>query len=294
MMLPLRSTGFAPSLLILLPFLCLASAAAARYPMVDVDLGAGDWCEGSADYEVTFENLMYPERNYDAPGRHDFHDFHDFHDLHGREHHHPDPDHPEYDYTHSTDEPLKVHRPYLVFSPLLAVSHSGRLSILTDRGYASQELRDIAQTGDNSALYEKLSSMQADGHHVLSVSTASAPTGAGERTTLKLTVDCHHPYISVVAMIAPSPDWIVHVANLNMHRSLWFISGFRKSMSGYLYACDAGTDDGTSFTDPSDPSLDIPSDPQLNIAPLRTEPFDPFHGQDVGQYEIRRVASYHP
>ena len=52
----------------------------------------------------------------------------------------------------------------------------------------------------------------------------------------------------------------------------------------------AGVDDGREFTDPSDASLDIPTEPTLNIAPLVEDETDRFDGKYVGYYEIKLIS----
>lgn len=88
-------------------------------------------------------------------------------------------------------------------------------------------------------------------------------------------------------MVAPSPDWIAQINNLNLFsRSR---KSFVRRIIAPLRAYDAGVDSGSNFTDPSDPSLDIPTEPQLNIAPLVEDPTDPFMGRIIGRYIITRI-----
>lgn len=176
----------------------------------------------------------------------------------------------------------------LVYSPLTATGHSNRVSILTVRGFASKAIEAIAETGDNSMLVETLTSLQDNDQGVKSYSASTGPTLPGKFTTLTIKVNCEHPFISAVSMIAPSPDWIVQVNNYNTFNSRY--GGFVPFASGALIAYDAGTDDGSDFTDPSDPSLDLPTEPKLNIAPLVEDDTDRFEGRVVGKYFIYRIA----
>lgn len=122
---------------------------------------------------------------------------------------------------------------------------------------------------------------------VRSVVDAGAPTLPGKSTTLKLHVTCEHPSLTVIGMIAPSPDWIVQINNL-----ITFDVSTRKFIneaSGNLIAYDSGVDDGREFTDPSDLSLDLPTHPQKNIAPLVEDDTDRFEGRVVGRYSVKRI-----
>lgn len=172
----------------------------------------------------------------------------------------------------------------LVYSPLLAVSHSPRQSVLVLRSYASDGVEKIAEQGDASVLKGALKSLIGKG--VNTVKVASGPTMLGKKTTLKVKVDCKNPYISALAMIAPSPDWLVAMSNFKAVRNGYFV----KYASGKLFAYDAGVDDGGDFTAPNDLSRDIPTKPQQNIVPLVEDETDVFGGKFVGYYVVKRVA----
>ena len=98
-------------------------------------------------------------------------------------------------------------------------------------------------------------------------------------------VDCDNPYLTALSMIAPSPDWVVQISNMPLMKYGKFI----KKRYGQLIAYDCGTDSGRDFTDPADTSLDIPTEPALNIAPLREDETDRFGRRAVGYYKIERM-----
>lgn len=181
----------------------------------------------------------------------------------------------------------KIPEDGLVFSPLAGASHSNRFSLLTVRGLANSGVSTIARTGDTS-IFVKLANLYA--FHtglVNTVSTVEGPTLPGMSSTLRLSVDCTRPSITVVSMIAPSPDWIVQISNRLMFDSE--AGAFVQGSSGDLIAYDAGVDSGGDFTDPKDSSLDVLTHPQQNIAPLVEDRTDPFMGMVVGKYTIRLV-----
>lgn len=173
----------------------------------------------------------------------------------------------------------------LNYSPMVATGHSNRYSVLTIRARASREVEQIAETGVNTKLVRRLRRLVRKNQGVKSYAAASGPTMPGSSTTLTVRVDCEHPFITAISMIAPSPDWIVQINNFNVFRDGKFIH----RASGALIAYDGGVDDGREFTDPSDTSLDIPTEPQLNIAPLVEDDTDRFEGRDLGKYIIERV-----
>lgn len=179
-----------------------------------------------------------------------------------------------------------IPRTGLVFSPLAAVSHSNRISLLTVRGFASPQVQAIAELGDNEPLLNLARRLRREGLGVKSVAAAMGPTMPGGNTSLEVMVDCENPFVTVIGMIAPSPDWIVQISNFDLVSNA---KTFLHGSFGYLIAYDGGTDSGRNFTDPADTSLDIPTDPPLNIAPLVEDDTDRFEGRFVGRYVIRRI-----
>ncbi|PXF45285.1 Spondin-1 [Gracilariopsis chorda] len=173
----------------------------------------------------------------------------------------------------------------LVFSPLAGASHSNRISFLTIRGFASPQVEQIAETGQNGRFVALAKNLRRQRRGVRSVASAKGPTMPGKSTTLFYTVDCAHPFITMLGMIAPSPDWIVQINNRNMVRDGKFIT----RDSGTMIAYDAGTDDGREFTSPVDASLDMPTEPQKNIAPLVEDETDRFQGRIVGRFLIQKI-----
>ena len=66
------------------------------------------------------------------------------------------------------------------------------------------------------------------------------PKAVDEEITLEVIVSEDYPLVSIVSMIAPSPDWIVGVDAMNL-----IVDGdFVASKEVDLYAYDAGTEGG--------------------------------------------------
>ncbi len=168
----------------------------------------------------------------------------------------------------------------LVYSPITAVTHSSRVSLLTVRGFATPAVQQVCETGSNADL---MAMARATGK-VKSV-VSGGPVMAGMKNSVEVMVDCDNPYLTALSMIAPSPDWVVQISNMPLMKHGKFI----KKRYGQLIAYDCGTDSGRDFTDPQDTSLDIPTEPALNIAPLREDETDRFGRRAVGYYKIERM-----
>lgn len=181
----------------------------------------------------------------------------------------------------------------LVLSPPALAAHSSRVSILTVRGYASPAIEAIAENGDNSLLVSALTALNnTEGGGVRSLAAATGPVPAGGSVSLQVTADCNNSILSGVAMIAPSPDWIIQFSNINLLRKIRTWRGVSEqfvSVQTSLQAYDSGTDSGADLTDPADTTLDVPTEPKLNIAPLVEDDTDRFGGKRVSFVTIRRI-----
>jgi hypothetical protein len=69
--------------------------------------------------------------------------------------------------------------------------------------------------------------------------------------------------VSVVSMLAPSPDWFIAVSNINLIENAEWVSS--KTITVDIY--DSGTDNGATFTSP-----DEPTDPRVPIFEINTPP----------------------
>jgi hypothetical protein len=78
------------------------------------------------------------------------------------------------------------------------------------------------------------------------------------------TMDPGFPLVTVVTMIAPSPDWFVGVRNLSLCSDGEWVD----SLSVDLFAYDAGTDSGVDYGSDNEPTV-----PHVPIRPIDEAPF---------------------
>ena len=80
----------------------------------------------------------------------------------------------------------------------------------------------------------------------------------GNITGIQVSVNQLYPLVSVITMIAPSPDWFVGVHDIDLCDSK---SGtFKERVSLDVFPWDAGTDSGTAFDSPN-----MKTDPAVRI-----------------------------
>ena len=138
------------------------------------------------------------------------------------------------------------------FSRLVGGVHNGDVVFVIDGRSASPGVESMAELGGTTSLKAEIQAAGADHLSVLEGTTDSiGPTASESFTGVALTTD--HPRVTLLTMVAPSPDWFVGVSGLSMLDSL---GGWRPSRTVTLHPFDAGTEDGTGFSltnDDTDP-----------------------------------------
>ena len=128
------------------------------------------------------------------------------------------------------------------FSGLIGASHNANYSIFVVGSRPTPGLERLSEEGKHSPLDDEI-------HAAISAGNALAMFETGGlknfRDSLVATVrvDPRHPLVSVVNMVAPSPDWFTGAANVNLvENGAWV-----RSRTLMLPAYDSGGDDGTTY-----------------------------------------------
>lgn len=129
------------------------------------------------------------------------------------------------------------------FSRLVGGTHNDMVSFWDNGGPATQGVQNVAELGATSALESEVQDAIDAGtaEHVLVGGGINPSPG---NVSLSFSVTTEFPRVTLVSMIAPSPDWFVGVSGL----SLWQNGDWVDTLTVDLYLYDAGTDDGTDFT----------------------------------------------
>ncbi len=174
--------------------------------------------------------------------------------------------------THPTSFPPAPH-----FSPLIGATHNADLTLWEPGGIASPGIELMAETGGRSTLTSEIQT-----HQVLGTADTLLSGGGVGRSpgvvSLEFEINQSHPLVSLVTMIAPSPDWFLGVHGLElMAGGVWV-----DEISVDLWAYDSGTDSGPNYTSsnadttPHEPIFRITETPlaaEDNLPPLGTFTF---------------------
>jgi len=151
------------------------------------------------------------------------------------------------------------------FSPLVGATHTDQVNFWDNGGIASAGIESMAETGSTLALRNEFDAAGDNADTTIITSgTLSSNTVSGT-----FMVNESHSLVTLVTMVAPSPDWFVGVHDLQLRAEGEWLS----SLTVDLFAYDAGTDSGSNFL--SNNNNTSPQDP---IALLG----DPFVGESTG------------
>ncbi len=159
--------------------------------------------------------------------------------------------------THPTDFPDDAH-----YSGLIGGTHGDAASFWREGALASEGIRRMAERGAKAPLDEEVNQAIGRGHAEFLLSGGALARSPGS-VALEFDISRAFPLVTLVTMVAPSPDWFVGVSSLPL-----FLNGdWVSDVSIDLYAFDAGTDSGATYR-----SADEETKPRRPIARITAYP----------------------
>ena len=170
------------------------------------------------------------------------------------------------------------HRPPPKTSPLIGGTHNASATFWEEGGIAKAGIESMAETGGTSTLTGEINAEISNGNarDVMTGSGTSSPTTTNP-PTIQFEMHRDFPLVTLVTMIAPSPDWFVGVAGLSLIENGEWV----QQIVVDLFAYDSGTDSGLTYTHPTNED----TNPQDPISALTDTPFN-ING------EIRRLGTF--
>ena len=165
------------------------------------------------------------------------------------------------------------------WSRLVGANHNSNVSFIEVGGMSTLGIELIAESGTNDQ-FEDVDVQNAinDGNAEKYIYGPSLSTAAGTITISGLEVSESFPLLSLFTMVAPSPDWMMVIDDLELLDS----GGNWKNMINIpvLYAYDAGTDAGTNYTSGN-------SDVNMPVTVFDgSNPIAPFNGNSIGYLTV--------
>ena len=161
------------------------------------------------------------------------------------------------------------------FTTLIGAVHNDSVSFWSSGGTASAGVEAVAELGTTGTFKSEVNSAMANALAVVEQSIASGGTATA---TVDITLTTDHPLVTLLTMIAPSPDWFVGVSGLSLRNAA--DDGWQPSLSVDLFPYDAGTEEGTEFsldnaaTSPQGTIASIKGTGKFSNEPIATLTFD--------------------
>ena len=148
------------------------------------------------------------------------------------------------------------------FSGLIGGTHNSAVTFWEAGGLASPGVKRVAELGVKSTFRDEVESAIEAGsaEHVVS---GSGIRNSPDSVQLEFQVSQQHSLLTLISMLAPSPDWFVGVSGLDL-----FDFGDWRDAVITLYVYDAGTDSGPSYASPNQPTS-----PPEEIERIESGPF---------------------
>ena len=157
------------------------------------------------------------------------------------------------------------------WSNLVGANHNSNVTFLELGSTASAGIEGVAETGSNTVFNAEVQSAIDLGYADNWLQAPFSPFAAISSATLPdVVVSEDHPLITLVSMIAPSPDWIIAVNSLD----LWdgTLNQWKETFEVDLFPYDAGTENGFAYS-----GNNAETDPRgviTNVAGIAGYPFN--------------------
>lgn len=177
-----------------------------------------------------------------------------------------------------TWNPSGVPNPH--FSGLVGAAHNSSATFWEVGGLATDGIESMAETGSTNILRNEIGS---NSNANLTITGGSIPNAPDQVEISSITVDHDYPLITLVSMIAPSPDWFVGVSGMSLidEQGEW-----KNEIVIQLFPYDSGTDSSTTFlhnendTNPAEPIFRINDSSLFPAGTLGTFTFTRLDGPD--------------
>ena len=177
--------------------------------------------------------------------------------------------------THPVQWPSNAH-----FSPLVGATHAPAASFWLPGNLATLGIKNMAERGQTAALSIEVQAAIAAGTAQQVLLYGALATSPGTQT-IQFTVSAEFPLLTLVTMLAPSPDWFVGVHGLPLLANGDWLDQLVMPLQVY----DAGTDSGVSYASP-----DLVTVPPMPIGAVTTAsgPFQGLPGP-IGTFTLQRL-----
>ena len=167
------------------------------------------------------------------------------------------------------------------WSPAVGLTHNADGNLFEVGQTATQGIINMSQTGSRDPLNDEIDAVIATGVGEYRVNALTRVNPSPDTITTTFEISESHPYLSLVSMIAPSPDWFVAMKGVNFFENGEWVESKIIQFDPY----DSGSDDGATFASPN-----LTTTPLQGITPLTDGPlFANDQIASLGSWRFERI-----
>ncbi len=162
------------------------------------------------------------------------------------------------------------------WSKLVGTNHNSDISFIEEGNTASLGVENIAEDGSNTTFYNTVAMSINNGNSEQYIDGSALYLSNGSSLEINnLQISETFSLLTLLSMIAPSPDWMIFINSLELRDS----SGWKSFIRLDLFAYDAGTEEGEMYI-----MNNVETVPQEKISSLKG--VSPFNTNKVATLEI--------
>ena len=170
------------------------------------------------------------------------------------------------------------------FSGLIGATHNDQKTFWAPSQLATAGVQSVAETGSKSSFTNEINDAITAGIAEYLISGGGVSNGTGS-VSIEFGVNSSHPLVSIISMVAPSPDWIVGVHDSNLYDDT--LNEWKSQLTVELKVYDAGTDSGVSFS-----SSNAATNPKETIQLLSSQPADTDFEEGVQRASLQTIGVF--
>jgi hypothetical protein len=160
------------------------------------------------------------------------------------------------------------------WSPFAIAVHNDQVDFLSMGDLASQGIENIAETGNTSVFLQEVNTAISGGDAKEGFQAGDIDDALGS-VVFDVILNEEHPLLTMLSMIAPSPDWFVATDGLQLFDG----TNWAQEVILDVYAYDAGTDNGIDYL-----SANNDANPPQTISSLQG--ITPFSSEKIGAFTV--------
>lgn len=162
------------------------------------------------------------------------------------------------------------------WSKLVGATHNDQVTFFEMGSISSPGFENVAELGSNSVFFSEINTAIDNDTASSLIDGPGLSSALGSMIINEVTTTNEHPLISLVSMIAPSPDWVIAINSTPLRDDT---ENWVDEITFDVYPYDAGTDSGTDYT-----SSNMDANPKEPISSLQG--ILPFSSEKMGTITI--------